>query len=474
VSWTELGFEGEPVRGNVDAFVSATAKWKTVNQSAIAVQSEFHNIVAGHVTVGFEGRAAEQFAKVVEEIQGVLDGLPTVSESIRSALDTHRVKLEALRRESDQALARAKVAKAECANASAAQTNSEARAASLKKQIDQLRNVPEPDDAHILSVERLFWSATQERNQRRNATVALQAQVDEQLKKWGELRTSEDSINKQTASNLRSIDLVALRDPGWIEQQLEAFAGFMGELGSDLWQAGAAFARGDVDAALFHLRDAIDKFLIILNVVGLILDVVAVVLAVTGVGLPLAALLFGISKGIRLATLVLAGIKLNAGAVLVGRGASHPDTGAKLGLVDLAFDGVEVGLAALGAGGKAVSLTSGPVKFNVGRDFVKDQIGISFKRGYDVAWKQTSRNVLKITLKGSDFYGDVFSGYQDGDKSVIDATETFARGQGSDGGLWKGTSAQKARCDSIQQGLNDIRAGQPGIVTPVMTNLVSF
>jgi hypothetical protein len=40
--------------------------------------------------------------------------------------------------------------------------------------------------------------------------------------------------------------------------------------------------------------------------------------------------------------------------------------------------------------------------------------------------------------------------------------------------LWQGTSAEKARSDSIQQGISDIRAGHPGIVTPVTTNLVSF
>lgn len=474
MSWSEVGVAEDPVRGDAAAFTAAAVRWKAVHESATMVQSEFRGIVSGHVMVGFEGRAAEQFSKVVGEIQYVLDDLPLVSEKFRSALDDHRIKLEALRQEADHALARAKVAKAECATSSAAHASCVARTASLQKQIDQLRAAPEPDETQVLNVDRLLQSATQERNRRFHATSALEAQLASEVKKWGELRSREDGINRETAARLESIDLLRLRDPNWIKQQLDAFGGFMGELVTDLWKSGAALLRGDMDAALFHLRDALDKLLTILSVVSLILDVVAIVLVMTGIGLPLAAALFAVSRGLRLATLVIAAVNMRAGIALVASGSRHPETGERLGIVDLAFDGLQVGLAALGARGAKTISMQGPVKYNVGRAFVKDQIGISFKRGYEVAWKQTSRNVLRITLKGSDFYGDVFSGYQGGDSSVLEATESFAREQGHDGGTWQGTSPEKARNDAIQQGISDIRAGQPGIVTPVMTNVVSF
>jgi hypothetical protein len=203
---------------------------------------------------------------------------------------------------------------------------------------------------------------------------------------------------------------------------------------------------GDWDAALFHLYDVLDKVLTVLSVVALVAMLVATVVTF-GALAPLLAV----------TVLVLSSIKLLISTTLVLRGATHPETGERMGWGDVAFDALAVGLAAIGvkgAVGKPAHMgfhhVKGLERYNVGRAFIKEQTGLTFKRGYEISVKKTAVNVAKKVA----------------DKAVdkLEArVEAEVRGLGDDGGSWQGSSREA----TIDRDVQAIRAGQPGLMTPV-------
>ena len=144
---------------------------------------------------------------------------------------------------------------------------------------------------------------------------------------WGRLRGDEDELNDRTADRLDDISLGDLEDPSWWESILgSAFDLVMDLTGLDaLIDLVAAIASGDWAAALWALRELLDRVLMIVAVIALFTPLGPLVLA-------------------------LVAIKMAASLALYATKWPHPETGQTIGLTDVAMDSADL----LGAAGDVI------------------------------------------------------------------------------------------------------------------------
>jgi hypothetical protein len=452
MTWTELNPEGDPVRGNIDEFERSVQHWKIARSQALEIRREFASIVGGGTEVGLQGAAADAFANIVQETKAVLDDVPEVFASMEAVLSRHLNRLRELKVAADAALARARVAQAERAAAATQQVSSNKRIALLRRQVDELKALPPDQDAsQLVSLERQLSTEESRKYARTRSMESAQARIQAEISEWDRLRGQEDQLNRSTANELDRFDLRSLRDPSWLQQQVHNAGQFITELVSDAWKAiHYAVVEGNWQAALFHLYQVLDKVITIVSIVAIVVMLVATVVSFGTLAPVFAGIL-----------LVCATAKLAISTTLVVSNFTHPETGERLGWVDVTFDAVGVALAA--GGFKAAA---GPVKFdphivkgleryNVGRDFIKKQTGLTFKRGYEISVKKTA---LNLGGKVADHVED----------ELKDRVEDHVRNLGEDGDAWRGSSREAV----IDQDVQLIRGLRPGLVTPVQTVVI--
>ena len=471
MSWTELGKPEDPVRGNIDQFDAAVTQWRGAKEKATQIQQDFSSILSGG-DVGLTGQAADAFRTLVSDAAGVLTDVPAVFGSMETVLSDHVRTLREYKAEADSALARAKVAQQARAAAASANASSRARIGTLESQIAALQNLP-PDQQATSEIttlqQKLAGEKTFQTSKSREA-ADQQAVLTTELAKWDTLRTKEDELNKGTSQKLDHFDLKSLRDPGWLEQQWNNFKDWCIELGEDFYKFLQAAISGDWEAALWYLRDVLEK---VLDVLTIVLAIVAIVATIVSLG-TLAPLLIS-------AVLVLSSLKLVITGTLLLYGIPHPETGQRLGIADLAYDAVDVALAALsfkaaaGSWGKSTVVFGKGHAYNAGRNFLKDQFGVSFKNGYNVSIKQTAKNLVwssegpGIIFKGSDAY-NMANGFDGGGVLDNQGLRDDLQGVGPDGSAWSGSEG--SRLAPINQEIQLISSGQRGLSQPCQVIMI--
>ena len=451
MTWVDFGKDGDPARGNADEFSSAVSQWRSAKDRANQIRTQFGQIINGSTLVGLEGQAAQAFAGIVRDTQTVLDDVPQVFGSMETILNNHLTKLRELQTAASQALARAKVAEEERRSSSSQSAAANQRAATLKHQIDQLKALP-PEQAGSQLVTLQQRLTTEQTTQKKHASNASSAQsrINAELTNWDHYRSQEDDLNRNTAEKLQHFDLKSLRDPSWLQQQGHNFKKFFGELGSDVWHFLVEASQGNWEQALWHLRGVLDKVLTILAVVGVIVLIIGTVVSLGALAPFLAS-----------AVLVLASVKLAVTATLVVTRSVNAETGERLGLVDLAFDAVDVALAAFAfgklaksykPGGQALFKLKGLPQYNGGREFLKEEAGVVFKHGYVVSLKGTTKATGKLFVK----------------KVVEDDQFRDEVGKlGPQGGVWAGPTGLDPRLITVRNDVAKIKSSGRGLNDPI-------
>lgn len=342
MSWYEVTPDGPPVRGFLSHFELATTRWSEAADQAQSLQRQFKAIIDGQNLANFQGQAAHAFAEIIRETQLVLDDVPTVFRTISSILEHHEARLRDLYLASDRALARAKTAKAEKAAAAANAASCQARCEAIERQIYQLSfSPPETTGARIALLEDQVLSERARLHKHQTSETNWQSCLSTELDGWRSLRSDEDDLNRHTADRLANVDLKGLANPGWFDKVVD----FVGGVGGDLLKfAEALFIDKDLGQALWHLRDAIDSILMVLDVVVIALVVIAAIgVSILTGGAATPILLVALKVG-----LVLSAVKLSTSAALVISQTENKVTGEKLGLMDVAVDGLDLALRVSG------------------------------------------------------------------------------------------------------------------------------
>ena len=448
MSWSDVGMAEDPVRGNIEQFDAAAKQWRSASARATVITRDFNTIVAGGY-VGLEGQAAETFQSLVKDASDLMTDVPQVFDAMGAVLQFHLNRLRVLRQEADAALARAKVAKAARAGAASASASSNARIASLEQQIRNLEALPPEQQSGLTTLQHQLDNEQSYHRTKVQEASDAQTSLQNELNRWRNYRASEDELNKDTADKFRNFDLKSLRDPGFLEQKWNEFKDWCIELGEDFAKFVVAAVTGDWEAALWYLRDVLEKVLDVLSVVALIVAIVGTIVTLGALAPILATV-----------TLFLASIKLFTTGVLLLTGAEHPETGQRLGMSDLLVDGAAVLSAALGVrGAKDTSAVFGKGLdgYNAGRSFLDDELGLAFKHGYAISLKQTLGSMPLLVLKGS----NLTSAW--GFPGLLN-DEDLLRGHTPDNELWQGSDG--SRFHSIELDIQVISSGDRGITAP--------
>jgi len=410
MSWDEVGRADNPVRGDAAAFDDAARQWRAGSDRAVEIQQTFRQIIGDPSSIGLEGDAARALSTLASSTQQVLDDVPGVFATMADALGSHAARVRELRGAADQALGRALAAKRarDSANQKAQVCNT--RAVALRRQISQLQMAPPEQSAGQITVlqSQLSGESTTLQSCQTGASEASQ-EVASCLRQWDDLRAQEDRLNRETAHKLDQFDLGSLRDPSWLDKELHSLGKFFTDLGEDIGKAIAAMVAGDWEQALWDLRDALDKLETIIDVISTMILVVTVAIAlIAGT-----AVSFGVlGPALLMAALVVASLKFETTSVLLSRNSVNKETGQRLGVSDLIFDGVDVALAAVAVEEPAKIKPAGFKKYNlaknnVARQVLKDEFGLSFKKGFsftkgaEISWKKTAEGAARRLLTGN-------------------------------------------------------------------------
>jgi len=440
MSWSEVGKEGDPVRGNVAEFDSATSQWRTAKGRATDIQAEFALTIDGGY-VGLEGKAADAFKSIVVETKRVLDDIPQVFGSMETVLRDHLTKLKEYRAAADTALANAKVAKETRRVAAAASAAANTRMASLKRQILQLEaQPPEQSDGQVVSLKRQLSSEASLQRQKASEASVAQTTLSNEIAKWDSLRAQEDELNRQTANKLDHFDLMSLRDPGWLDKVGNYFT----EFADDVIGFISSALSGDWEQAMWHLRGVLDK---VLEVLGVVLIIVAILGTVLTLG-ALAPLLIT-------TLLVLSSLKLLITVALVASDSTNKVTGEKLGIVDVIFDSLDVASNAVSFGGaKAIFWGGGSRARGIA---AREGMLIMKNNGFNISVKRTLSEVGKEVVK----------------ERIVGLTKNAVSNhneQNPEGSAFFGTADDRSTV--IMSEISMMRSGNLGLSQPIQTVVI--
>jgi hypothetical protein len=441
MSWLEVRPEGDPVRGDIGEFEQAVTQWRAAKDHGYKVRDEFRSIIGGCTEVGLEGAAAKALVSIVQDAQSVLDDVPEVFGSLEALLRGHLARLRELKAAADAALARAKVAQAERRAAASQQAATNARLATLQRQVNQLRALP-PEQAggQLIVLERQTASEVAVRDQRRRSLATIDGRLQAEHTNWQRLRDQEDDLNRATASALWDFELRSLRDPGNLEKAWGAATGFFGDVTDNLINLGKAIVAGDFEQALWHYRQALDHMITVLSVVAVVVAVVAIAIGgiATGGGLLLA--IGGLIA-------VLATVKFGATLGIFATKSTNKETGERLDGADVVADGLSAAMA-IATFGKASALkatgVNRPVMF---RHLAEEQSHIVMKNFGQISWKGTATRVLE--------------------KDVLENPQVWRAGH--DMLANEGEPVADPRRAAIDADIAAMRSGQRGLTAPVQT-----
>ena len=280
-------------------------------------------------TDSLEGEAADAFRDIVDKVADSLGDLPGVCDDAHDALADHYSRLADLRAEAASALARARTRWD--AHEEAVRTLSSRRSSHNSATAD-VDSLPPAGADPAADADRTAAEDAAEQSGRLLAAAqgALDSAADDlraSRDEWDNLRSDEDELNDRTADRLDDISLGDLSDPSWWESILgSAFDLVMDLTGLDaLIDLVAAIASGDWAAALWALRELLDRVLLIVSVIALFTPLGPLVLA-------------------------LVALKMATSIALYSTQWPSPETGQTVGLVDVAMDGADL----LGAAGDVI------------------------------------------------------------------------------------------------------------------------
>ncbi len=331
LSWTDIfpDVDGEPIRASLDEVESVSTMFERMADASQRILDEFEQVTSDAGTGSLEGDAADAFRDIVDKVTDSLGDLPGVCDDAHGALADHLSRLGDLRSEAASALARARTHWE--AHEDAVRTLS-SRRSSHNQATSDLDSLPPAGSDPAADADRTAAEDGVEQSGR--LLAAAQGSVDSAAddlrasrEEWGRLRGDEDELNDRTADRLDDISLGDLEDPSWWESILgSAFDLVMDLTGLDaLIDLVAAIASGDWAAALWALRELLDRVLMIVAVIALFTPLGPLVLA-------------------------LVAIKMAASLTLYATKWPHPESGQTIGLTDVAMDSADL----LGAAGDVI------------------------------------------------------------------------------------------------------------------------
>ena len=331
LSWTDIlpDVDGEPVRASLDEVDGVATMFERMGDASQRILDEFERVTSDAGTGSLEGDAADAFRDIVDKVAGSLGDLPAVCDDAHGALADHLSRLGDLRSEAASALARARTRWEAHEDAVRALSS---RRSSHDQATADLDSLPPAGADPAADADRTAAEDGVEQSGRLLAAAegAVDSAADDlraSREEWGRLRGDEDELNDRTADRLDDISLGDLEDPSWWESILgSAFDLVMDLTGLDaLIDLVAAIASGDWAAALWALRELLDRVLMIVAVIALFTPLGPLVLA-------------------------LVAIKMAASLALYATKWPHPETGQTIGLTDVAMDSADL----LGAAGDVI------------------------------------------------------------------------------------------------------------------------
>ena len=332
VSWTEIfpDVDGEPVRASVGEVASVARMFERMGDASQRILDEFEEVTSESGSGSLEGEAADAFREIVEKVTDSLGDLPDVCDQAHDALADHQSRLEDLRSEAASALARAHTRWEAHKDAVAALSSKRSSHSQATADVDSLPPAGSDPaaDADRSAAEDAAEQSQQALNAAQNAADSAADDLRASREEWGNLRDDENELNDRTADRLDDISLGDLSDPSWWESILgSAFELVMDLSGLDaLLDLVQAIASGDWAAALWALRELLDRVLMVLAVVALFTPLGPIVLA-------------------------LVALKVAISLTLYATQWPSPESGQTIGLVDVALDATDV----LGAAGEVVT-----------------------------------------------------------------------------------------------------------------------
>jgi hypothetical protein len=343
--WQNI-LNSEWTRGNVSNFEYVATKWETIHYNSSVLSSEFTKFNTSVVQGVFVGKAATTFSTLVSDCNEIIRDLPTVSNDIASVLRNHANQLAGYQREARAALARAKTNWKTRNDASSQRKASERKQQLIRGQIQEVRLAGDPaQQAHVvtlLSEERRITAdvAYHKANQTKaSARVAVDRSTHAALK------DHETKLNRDTARALEKVNLRSLKDPNLWERITGGVGNFFTELGENMQQMIAAALARDWNRALWELRKVLDSLLIIVAAIAIVIAIAAAVVLSGGA----AAGFLAVAANVCIyATLFLAVVKLKTTSILFDTQGVDPETGKRIGKMDLFLDTLTVVTAAFG------------------------------------------------------------------------------------------------------------------------------
>lgn len=352
MKWEDLGLD-DPVPGDVAAFERAARWWRESRAKADLLNNEFSQVIKGESIFGLKGDAREALSLLLEDTHKALRDVPAVCEQFESVLVRHLERLRDIKSASELALSRASLAAEARKVAESEHVASKARVESLYNQLLSLRNQPQDQQGfRLVTLQRELQTARTAEKEKGlqvvDATREVFRQEAERLNLW----LQHSALAKSTAGALGQIRLRSLRDPTLVDKFCTAVGHWFRDLGVKFVESGAktleALFRGDFEQAAWHLRDFLEAAGTIVAIVGII----AAMILAPGAGFVIALAWIG---------LAIAATKLAVTVCLRLSDSTNKETGKKISNFDLAFDSLDVVLAAVGvanagkAGGKGAS-----------------------------------------------------------------------------------------------------------------------
>ena len=337
MGWEVLGV-GEPVVGEVSDYEFASGELESLRSAAESVRDQFGRISADGVGE-CRGQAAEQLAELIGGVDGALRDLPVVVGDVAGIFSRHGHRLEDLKRRADEALARAEARWNELQRARAAHGRADRRLDYLRGQLQSLDFSAVSVDAAAAQQAHLAARVSAQSSRVQACERAVEAagyELELSEAEHGRLQDEEQGLVGATVAALGGVDLRSLQNPGWLDKVggwvADAFGGVLrwaADGVGDLANMVGAILDGDFGAALWYLRDFLDKFTLVLVAVA----VVTILVISGGLAIP----------GLIAFALVGASVAQAASSFsLFLMGTPHPETGERIGLFDLALDFIAV------------------------------------------------------------------------------------------------------------------------------------
>lgn len=304
-----------PITGDLAEFFAAYTHYEVMGETITSLEATLQNSFGPN-----QGESIVALEQVWAEIEIELGQVRVVSEDIASILTSHHSMLSQKIDEAEGAVTSATQRWDELQEATAIEDRCRSVVNDL---VDQLNvAIDEVERARIQ--DELDWAraelghAVEESNQARQAVAQAENRLDQ-------LRDEEEQMNEQTATQLRSVKLGDLQDPGRLERWVRTAGRIYVELQFgellDIAKGIDALIDGRYADMALHFKDALD---------GVLLKAAIVVLVVSWVVPP---------AGIVVTGLVVGGLASAAiGGAAWQQGWTHPETGETTSAWDAGFD----------------------------------------------------------------------------------------------------------------------------------------